>query len=152
MIIEYSSNNSGGHWWLTDENWKKLEAAGWKVVWKTLDYDYKGGACQYDEEGFPKLKPAGKEGFVDSDGRWLGALATKAYRKCNSMTEAIREFEKITEKNACEEGCNCCGPPHCFSVLDGAEYASGEELLKYLYDDVPSTLREATERLKKEKS
>lgn len=26
--IEYSSNNSGGNWWLSDQNWKDLEAEG----------------------------------------------------------------------------------------------------------------------------
>ena len=31
MKIVYSSNNSGGSWWLSDEDWKKLEAAGWNV-------------------------------------------------------------------------------------------------------------------------
>lgn len=33
MIIEYSSNNSGGDWWLKDEDWRSLESAGWKVQW-----------------------------------------------------------------------------------------------------------------------
>lgn len=33
-IVTYSSNNSGGVWWLTDQNWKDLEAAGWHVEWK----------------------------------------------------------------------------------------------------------------------
>ena len=33
MRIEYRSNNSGGDWWLTDDDWKKLEVAGWEVVW-----------------------------------------------------------------------------------------------------------------------
>jgi len=32
--VEYSSNNSGGNWWLDDKNWKALETAGWKVEWK----------------------------------------------------------------------------------------------------------------------
>jgi hypothetical protein len=32
--ITYSSNNSGGDWWLSDDDWKKLEAEGWKVNWK----------------------------------------------------------------------------------------------------------------------
>lgn len=32
-LLSYSANNSGGYWWLQDEHWKKLEAAGWKVEW-----------------------------------------------------------------------------------------------------------------------
>ena len=30
---EYDSNNSGGSWWLSDQNWIDLEQAGWKVEW-----------------------------------------------------------------------------------------------------------------------
>jgi hypothetical protein len=33
MRVEYSSNNSGGNWWLSDEDWKALENAGWNVQW-----------------------------------------------------------------------------------------------------------------------
>lgn len=33
-VIEYSSNNSGGDWWLDDEDWYALESAGWDVEWK----------------------------------------------------------------------------------------------------------------------
>lgn len=29
----YESNNSGGEWWLTDEDWKNLEKGGWEVEW-----------------------------------------------------------------------------------------------------------------------
>jgi len=27
MSVEYSSNNNGGKWWLTLQDWKNLEAA-----------------------------------------------------------------------------------------------------------------------------
>jgi hypothetical protein len=33
MKIEYTSSLSGGEWWLSDDDWKKLEAAGWTVEW-----------------------------------------------------------------------------------------------------------------------
>ena len=33
VLVEYSHNNSGGHWWLTDDDWRELEKAGWKVEW-----------------------------------------------------------------------------------------------------------------------
>lgn len=33
MKVKYSANNSGGHWWLSDEQWKDLEDAGWVVNW-----------------------------------------------------------------------------------------------------------------------
>jgi hypothetical protein len=32
-IVTYQSNNSGGYWWLDDEDWRNLEKAGWKVEW-----------------------------------------------------------------------------------------------------------------------
>jgi hypothetical protein len=34
MYVEYTTNNSGGSWWLSEEDWKALEAAGWKVEWR----------------------------------------------------------------------------------------------------------------------
>lgn len=34
MKVEYSSNNSGGNWWLSDEDWIALEKAGWNVEWR----------------------------------------------------------------------------------------------------------------------
>lgn len=32
--IVYSSNNSGGEWQLSDEDWRNLEKEGWKVEWR----------------------------------------------------------------------------------------------------------------------
>jgi hypothetical protein len=90
---KYSSNNSGGNWWLTDQNWKDLEAAGWKVDWVK------------DEPLYQRW------GAKD---RWLGALATTA--SCNlPEPEAIAQFERITGQNSEAGGCNCCGEPHYFS-------------------------------------
>lgn len=34
MKITYSSNNSGGGWWLSTEDWLNLEKAGWLVDWR----------------------------------------------------------------------------------------------------------------------
>ena len=34
MRITYSPNNSGGDWWLTETQWKSMEAAGWNVYWE----------------------------------------------------------------------------------------------------------------------
>jgi hypothetical protein len=31
MKVTYSSNNSGGNWWLNKEQWEKLKAAGWDI-------------------------------------------------------------------------------------------------------------------------
>ena len=127
MKIEYSSNNSGGGWWLKDKAWKALEKNGWTVEWIR---DQKG---KY-------FKP-------DKDGRWMGALATRAHKDFDGPSEAIREFEKLTLADASDEGCNCCGPPHSFSwgTDDSWGYASGAECLPHLFPDkkIPSSLREA---------
>ena len=92
--IEYSSNNSGGSWWLSDDDWKNLEAAGWEVQW-VKDDEYK------------------QKWYSGSD-RWLGALATSATREGLSMEEAISEWAGITGQYADKEGCPCCGQPHDF--------------------------------------
>ena len=133
MKVEYSSNNSGGSWWLSDDDWKSLENAGWDVNW-AKDWDGEAAGGQ----------------MVDEDGRYMGALAHDATLECDSMADAIRSFEASTGQSASDEGCNCCAPPHSFSTDDGPngwECVSGEEVLSYLYENVPSSLREAVERL-----
>jgi len=103
-LVEYYSNNSGGNWWLTDEDWYALERAGWDVKWvKNMD----DGAL------------FGRE--AKKTGRWLGALAkeativVEAYSK--SFAEDIAETwwsETLPNQNRYDEGCNCCGRPHEF--------------------------------------
>lgn len=98
--VTYSSNNSGGSWWLSDEDWRALEAAGW-----TLEPLYGGGE------------------------RWLGAIATGASKDFESMREAVEEFESITGQDASDEGCNCCGNPHNFSGRDeNGNYVEGPSI------------------------
>ena len=92
MKIRYSTNNSGGDWWLSDKDWHDLESNGWSVKWIK------------DEPFFSDCK----------DGRWLGTLAKEASKDFKNMPEAIEEWEKITGQNSSDEGCNCCGVPHLF--------------------------------------
>lgn len=101
--VEYDSNNSGGSWWLTDEDWHNLEAAGWDVEW-VKDRPYWGR---------------------NGEDRWLGALATSATRHGLSMDEAIAEFEEVTGQGAYEAGCECCGPPHNFYERDAVIDTTG---------------------------
>lgn len=68
--VTYSSNNSGGSWWLTDQNWKDLEKAGWEVKWVKDDPYHKNNG---------------------GGDRWLGALATEATRRGVSLDMAIAE-------------------------------------------------------------
>lgn len=135
--VEYDSNNSGGHWWLKDEDWKALEAAGWKVVWHWLtpDYDASGNDVS-DSDGTPKLvlKSESTSQYVwDKDAkpgdRWLGALASHAYRTGLSLREAAAEWERVTSGCATDAGCACCGQPHRFTEYDdkGKYVASGPD-------------------------
>lgn len=94
MKISYSSNNSGGDWWLKDKDWYALEKAGWKVEWFKDD----------------------KDGIYGNNKRWLGALASRATKDFDSIEDARSEFERITGQNADDEGCDCCGQPHNFYV------------------------------------
>jgi len=49
--VDYSSNNSGGSWWLSDKDWLALEEAGWEVEWK----DWLGAkATRASREGLSK--------------------------------------------------------------------------------------------------
>lgn len=92
MKITYESNNSGGHWWLTDDDWISLANAGWDVAW-FKDSD------TYD---------------TDKDGKWLGALASRASKDFPDREAAIHEWEMITGAFPYDQGCPCCGDPHGF--------------------------------------
>jgi hypothetical protein len=100
MKTEYTSNNSGGNWWLTDKDWYALEKAGWEVRW-----------IKDEPDNIPFLREEGRE-------RWLGALATRASREGLSFKKAVAEWEAITGQYADEIGCRCCGSPHYFSKRD----------------------------------
>lgn len=130
MKVTYNSNNSGGRWWLKDEDWLALEASGWDVEWHAK-------------------KPEGSIMRGNSEGRWLGGLATGASKDFETLKEAISEFEEITGQDAMDEGCNCCGPPHRFEFND--ESVSGEEIASHMFAKVPGSLREALELLNKDK-
>lgn len=131
MYVEYSSNDSGRHWWLEDEDWLALEKAGWKVWWHRLVtvYDEKGRFI-YDEDGLPILRELEKGEKTlarkDENGnyRYLGCLAAYAFRAGLHLREAVAEWERVTGKDSASVGCSCCGQPHYFT-----EYGDkGEEV------------------------
>lgn len=111
-ILEYDSNNSGGDWWLSDDDWKALDAAGWNVHW--------GGRRFYTDDPAELLTPQeasdlkGQPFAPDEEGRWLGALAMSCAKAFESPEEGIAEWERITGQDSNAVGCPCCGPPHNF--------------------------------------
>lgn len=124
--VEYSSNNSGGNWWLKDEDWHALEKAGWVVHWAWLSNKYDAAGNDYirDERGLPVLVPSEESDSKYSwdklkpGERWLGALAREAYRPDLSLEEAVAEWERVTGANSTDAGCPCCGVPHHFTERD----------------------------------
>lgn len=96
--VEYTTNNSGGGWWLSDSDWLDLEKAGWEVEWVAED-PYKSK-------------------YLDPDGRYLGALATSAKRRGLSLRMATAEWQDVTGEDPDSSGCNCCGQPHSFYAYD----------------------------------
>lgn len=129
MYVEYNSNNSGGSWWLDDEDWKALEQAGWKVHWAHLEnlYTDEEGYVQ-EEDGTPKLVPIGEGNSrfgasfstKDENGEWryMGSLAKCAYRVGLGLSAAASEWERVTGKSSTDAGCPCCGQPHNFTEYD----------------------------------
>lgn len=112
MRVTYTSNNSGGSWWLNDQDWKALEDSGWVVDW------FSNRSNEYRT--------------VDGSGRWLGGLAAKAYIEGLTLGDAILLWEDVTGENSADLGCSCCGAPHFFE-FDGdngeTEYYSPERPL-----------------------
>jgi hypothetical protein len=155
LIVTYKSNNSGGHWWLNDKKWLVLEAAGWTVEWGGSYFcgkpepHAKEETC-HDHRRFDSLAELEASG---KDGRWLGAAATSASKDFPSLADAIREWESVVGLDASDEGCNCCGAPHSFSVENPPKnmkydqaHASGDECARVLLGG-PSTYRDALEEL-----
>lgn len=130
MYVEYRSNNSGGKWWLSDQDWKALEDAGWKVEWAHLETLFTDeGKYVREADGTPRLVPVGQGNnkfgplsSKDDSGvyRYLGALAKGAYRFGLNLRDAADEWERVTGKSATDAGCACCGQPHDFTEYDNS--------------------------------
>ena len=138
MLVKYTSNNSGGRWWLSDEDWIALEQAGWNVNWMGPK---KSGSLFHGK---------GKS-FKEADkNRWLDAVAREATKDFPFAELAIREWESITHQSATDEGCNCCGPPHMFNWTDDkgdAHYVDGDDCCSYLYGTTTEDLRSACDKI-----
>ena len=155
MKVTYSSNNSGGSWWLRDKDWLALEAAGWTVEWGGLAFCHSTwraqvpAICQPGQCHGHQRYQTGQEALQAGDtARNLDALAHEASKDCPTMADAVREWERITGEDASDEGCTCCGPPHTFSTDEGGfTSVTGDEIVGLLYPGSPQTLRAAAKRL-----
>jgi len=127
MKIQYSSNNSGGSWWLNDNDWINLEKAGWTVIWG--GYYFCKDKYRLIEVPKNKKEPCKSREVCEGHRRYdsheevdrndfilLGALAHDAEKEFETPREAMLEFEQITGQDVSDEGCNCCGYPHKFSL------------------------------------
>lgn len=122
-VLCYDSNNSGGYWWLEDEDWEALEGAGWSVHWVQA----RGGGRDYEN-------PLG--GGARTGNRWLGAAACFAAKRFADAVEGITEWVTITGQDPSAEGCNCCGAPHSF------EWRGDDGTTKYATSIVTQTALE----------
>lgn len=116
--VIYSSNNSGGRWWLSQKDWEALEDAGWTVHW--VNQDAVGLSRAGDYRGYDFDKCLDTDGYPTRDkaGEWLGATAKSAAIEVDNVQDAIESFESVTGQDASAEGCNCCGEPHNFTYQD----------------------------------
>jgi hypothetical protein len=149
-ILTYDTNNSGGRWWLTDQDWEKLATAGWIVHWvhdpkqvhpdnipdptdkddpHNWDNNFGGHTHQYSE-GY-RLVPAIREGD------WLGAGAKSASKRFVHPDDGVQEWESLTGQDSHTQGCISCGPPHSFSWEpdDGKYRHSWSNYIDYEEDD-----------------
>jgi hypothetical protein len=100
--VTYSSNNSGGSWWLKDKDWIVLEAAGWSVEWISENPPFIGAA------------------EAKKTGRWLGAMAKSATLDVEADTDdgavavASLRWQLLIGQDPDDPGCSCCGQPHNF--------------------------------------
>jgi len=110
---ELQENNSGGDWWLTEQDYKNLFAAGWK-----LPKDWDKPSYEGDEPWEPFC------GGAPVPHGWRRST----YIRASSIGEAIRSFETATGRSFYERGCSCCGAPFAISRVGKTfEYRSGDD-------------------------
>lgn len=119
MIVQYDSNNSGGYWWLKDDDWLALEKAGWHVEWGQTRYCHTDASWKMPIPVCDSYKEcaghhADSYQQIAQEERFLEAAATSASKEFNSIEDAKAEWSRVTGQDPDEEGCNCCGRPHAF--------------------------------------
>lgn len=94
QTVTLDQNNSGGYFWLSDEQFDALLADGWYVA---------------EDSGQWRLNSYGKRAQNLK-------LDVPVEREDHAVTIAKIEFERITGEQADAIGCTCCGPPFDFNT------------------------------------
>jgi hypothetical protein len=89
--IHLHQNNSGGYFWLSDEQFDALLADGWRVA-SGLNF---GGRAAQDL-----------------------LLDVPVADERAAITIAQIEFQRVTGEDPNAIGCTCCGPPFHFDIED----------------------------------
>ena len=110
-IVRYVSNNSGGVWWLTTQDWERLEEQGWTVHWENRRDHLNGYSHNFDLNTYPTLFPRTGDTF-------LRAEARSAAIETDDPMDAVTGWTAATGEYPYSEGCACCGRPHDFTIYD----------------------------------
>lgn len=129
--VEYSSNNSGGGWWLKDTDWLALEEQGWEIEWGGLDFcnpkygPFGGQRHTAPDTHEPDLCPGHRRAAslaeaIANDDKWLGCYARAARIEIEAYSATLAEgvasewWRETLGMDPDEEGCSCCAQPHSF--------------------------------------
>jgi len=133
-VLTYDSNNSGGSWWLSDDDWDALEAGGWTVHWvKENDDDeghWRSGRQYWDDDIGEASVLTEVPRPTDESLRYLGGFASSAAKRFDAPQEGVQDWEHLSSQSAGSIGCNCCGRPHNFTWHDddgSTDYMSVDE-------------------------
>lgn len=99
VLVKFSENNSGGHWWLNGEQYRALLMSGWGLdlagmQYAAKDYARKDGAHYFDTDDVPYF------------------LRSNVVSIFDSYAEGVAAWESATGASASTVGCECCGPPY----------------------------------------
>jgi hypothetical protein len=116
--VEYTTNNSGGSFWLSDQKWLDLEQAGWTVMWGEHYDDSTKQVVRY--ASYQDLVAAGPKA------RFLNTAARRALIMLPDLPIPDSVLERLakdvwgiaTGMDPDAKGCDCCGPPHAFYVTN----------------------------------
>ena len=121
MYVKLDQNNSGGSFWLNDQQFDALLADGWVVADQRREATY-GRAAQNLAIDIPVKDPQ------------------------TAVTVAKIEFGRVTGFDPDDEGCNCCGQPFYFDSVAPGDY-DYEAIVKAMIPTVEAVEIDAGQKL-----